>query len=105
MSGKFEPGKIYEVVYTAQNPPIVGLGPAAIRDVISMLKYQSADAWSIPATAINRALAFGISVADAEPGAPFGGGDGSARLHGGLLCHTRHVRSFDPKTSARHGGA
>jgi len=61
MSAKFEPGKIYEVVYTAQNPPLVGLGPAAIRDVISMLKYSSADPWSIPAGAIHRALAFGIS--------------------------------------------
>jgi hypothetical protein len=61
MSAKFEPGKIYEVVYTAQDPPVVGLGPAAIRDVISMLKYKSADVWSIPASAINRALAFGVS--------------------------------------------
>ena len=61
MAAKFEPGKIYEVVYTAQDPPIVGLGPAAIRDVISMLKYHSADAWSIPAASINRALAFGVS--------------------------------------------
>jgi len=61
MSAKFEPGKIYEVVYTAQDPPVVGLGPAAIRDVISMLKYRSADAWSIPQSAITRALAFGVS--------------------------------------------
>jgi Alpha/beta hydrolase domain len=61
MAAKFEPGKIYEVVYTAQNPPVVGLGPAAIRDVISKLKYSSADAWSIPAGAIDRALAFGVS--------------------------------------------
>jgi len=61
MSAKFEPGKIYEVVYTAQDPPIVGLGPAAIRDVIAMLKYRSADAWSIPSSAITRALAFGVS--------------------------------------------
>jgi hypothetical protein len=61
MAGKFEPGKIYEVVYTAENPPVVGLGPAAIRDVISMLKYRSADAWSMPAASINRALAFGVS--------------------------------------------
>src|SRR5262245_4078708 len=61
LNAKFEPGKIYEVVYTAQNPPVVGLGPAAIRDVISMLKYKSADAWSIPASAITRALAFGVS--------------------------------------------
>jgi hypothetical protein len=61
MAGKFEPGKIYEVVYTAENPPIVGLGPAAIRDFVAMLKYQSADALSIPAGAISRATAFGIS--------------------------------------------
>src|SRR5947207_8893387 len=61
MAGKFEPGKIYEVVYTAENPPVVGLGPAAIRDVISMLKYRSADAWSMPAGSIGRALAFGVS--------------------------------------------
>ena len=61
LNAKFEPGKIYEVVYTAENPPIVGLGPAAIRDVISMLKYKSADPWSIPAAAITRALAFGVS--------------------------------------------
>jgi hypothetical protein len=61
MAAKFEPGKIYEVVYTAENPPIVGLGSAAIRDVISMLKYKSAEAWSIPAASINRALAFGVS--------------------------------------------
>jgi alpha/beta hydrolase family protein len=61
LSGKFEPGKIYEVVYTAEQPPIVGLGPAAIRDVISMMKYGSADALSIPSGSISRALAFGVS--------------------------------------------
>jgi Alpha/beta hydrolase domain len=61
MPGGFDPGKIYEVVYTAQDPPIVGLGPAAIRDVISALKYASADAVGIPAGAIKRALGFGIS--------------------------------------------
>jgi hypothetical protein len=61
MAAKFEPGKIYEVVYTAENPPVVGLGPAAIRDVVSMLKYKSAEPLSIPAGSIKRALAFGIS--------------------------------------------
>jgi alpha/beta hydrolase family protein len=65
MAAKFEPGKIYEVVYTAENPPLVGLGPAAIRDVVSMLKYSksgdSLSALSIPAGAINRATAFGVS--------------------------------------------
>jgi hypothetical protein len=61
MAAGFEPGKIYEVVYTAQDPPVAGLGPAAIRDVISLLKYKSADAVSIPAAAISRAVAFGVS--------------------------------------------
>ena len=61
LTGKFQPGKVYEVVYTAQAPPVVGLGPAAIRDVISMLKYSSAEPLSIPASAIKRALAFGVS--------------------------------------------
>jgi len=65
MTAKFEPNKIYEVVYTSENPPLVGLGPAAIRDVISMLKYRSSGdaltAVSIPPGSISRALAFGIS--------------------------------------------
>jgi hypothetical protein len=61
LTSGFEPGKIYEVVYTAENPPLVGLGPAAIRDIISSLKYESADALSIPAGAINRAIAWGVS--------------------------------------------
>jgi hypothetical protein len=61
MAAGFEPGKIYEVVYAAQDPPIVGLGPAAIRDTIALLKYGSADAVSIPKGAIDRALAFGVS--------------------------------------------
>jgi Alpha/beta hydrolase domain len=65
MAAKFEPNKIYEVVYTSENPPLVGLGPAAIRDVISMLKYRQAgealSAVSIPPGRISRALAFGIS--------------------------------------------
>ena len=36
----FEPGRIYEVVYTAKDPAVVGLGPAAIRDYISYMKQQ-----------------------------------------------------------------
>ncbi|HTM50986.1 MAG TPA: alpha/beta hydrolase domain-containing protein [Bryobacteraceae bacterium] len=34
----FEPGRIYELVYGAKDPALVGLGPAAIRDMISYLK-------------------------------------------------------------------
>ncbi len=61
LAGGFQPSKIYEVVYKAQNPPVVGVGPAAVRDVISHLKHASADPLSIPAGSIQRAIAFGIS--------------------------------------------
>jgi len=39
MPAGFDPGKIYELVYTSKDPPIVGLGPAAVRDLISFFKY------------------------------------------------------------------
>jgi len=39
MPAGFEPGKIYELVYASKDPPIVGLGPAAVRDLISFFKY------------------------------------------------------------------
>lgn len=61
LEGGFEPFKIYEVVYVSENPPLVGLGPGAIRDVVSLLKYDGAPAIDIDANALDRALAFGIS--------------------------------------------
>jgi len=57
----FEPKKIYEVVYRSQDPPVVGVGPAAIRDAISKIKYGGAAELGIPQGAIKRAIAFGIS--------------------------------------------
>jgi len=46
MESGFEPGRIYEVTYTGQDPALAGLGPAGIRDYISYLKdkegYQHA---------------------------------------------------------------
>ena len=61
LEGGFEPFKIYEVVYVSENPPIVGLGPGAIRDVVSRLKYDGAPEIDIPVDALDRALGFGIS--------------------------------------------
>jgi len=56
-----EKNKIYELVYKSQNPAVVGLGPAAIRDAISKLKYSGAPELSIKQGDIRRAIAFGIS--------------------------------------------
>ena len=39
MASGFEPGRIYEMSYRAQNPPVSGVGLAAIRDVASAMKY------------------------------------------------------------------
>ena len=40
LTGGFQPGKIYEVIYRARNPVVVGAGMAAVRDIISYLKYD-----------------------------------------------------------------
>ena len=61
LEGGFEPGRIYEVVYVSENPPLVGLGPAAVRDVVSRLKYGGEPSLGVAADAIDRAIAFGIS--------------------------------------------
>ncbi|MGH7248689.1 MAG: alpha/beta hydrolase domain-containing protein, partial [Pseudomonadota bacterium] len=39
MAAGFEPARIYEIVYTAKDPPVAGLGMAAVRDFVSFLKY------------------------------------------------------------------
>ena len=65
MKSGFEPGKIYEVVYTTKDPVVTGLGPAAVRDFISFLKYGSpASAVSILGDQrrfIKHAIGFGTS--------------------------------------------
>jgi Alpha/beta hydrolase domain len=43
MGAGFEPGKIYEVIYQAKDPVLVGLGPTAVRDAVSYLKYGGVD--------------------------------------------------------------
>ena len=64
LEGGFEAGKLYDIVYKAQNPPLVGLGPAAVRDAISQIKYGSTtqlESLAIPAGSIDRAVAWGVS--------------------------------------------
>lgn len=52
----FVPGKVYELVYVVQDPVVVGLGLAAVRDFASHLKY---DRGSL--APVKRAYASGIS--------------------------------------------
>jgi hypothetical protein len=65
MASGFVPGNIYEIVYKAQDPVLVGLGPAAVRDFISFLKYGSADSdvtlLGDQRRYLKRAIGFGVS--------------------------------------------
>ncbi|HPA17453.1 MAG TPA: alpha/beta hydrolase domain-containing protein [Verrucomicrobiae bacterium] len=56
LDGGFEVGKTYEIAYLAENPPVAGLGLAAIRDAVVWLKH---DAGSL--APVRRAYAFGSS--------------------------------------------
>ena len=57
----FEPFKIYDVVYVARDPALVGLGPAAVRDMISQMKYETTPELGLDAGAIEHAVAWGVS--------------------------------------------
>ncbi len=39
----FQPKKIYELVYMAKDPLVLGLGFAGVRDIVSFLKYEKED--------------------------------------------------------------
>jgi hypothetical protein len=74
IAGGFKPGHIYELIYPAKNPLVLGLGFAVVRDLVSFLRYESKDrrgrpnpllssrgAGRTPATGITRAYAWGRS--------------------------------------------
>jgi hypothetical protein len=56
MPGGFQAGRIYELVYVAENPVVVGLGLATVRDVVSHGKYSPGSPFSAA-----HAIAFGVS--------------------------------------------
>ena len=92
----FEPGRIYEVVYIAQDPPLAGLGLAAIRDAISLVKYGSADELGIPSGAIDRAITYGSS----QSGRLL-----RTYLHDGFNEDEQHRKVFDGVIPHIAGGA
>ncbi len=54
--GGFAAGKIYEVVYRSQDPRVVGIGFAAVRDFMSYAKYEPSSPFKV-----KFGLAFGVS--------------------------------------------
>ncbi len=55
----FSPNYLYELVYVAQDPLVMGIGFAATRDLVSFLRYER--------SAANPLLAKGEAKADADP--------------------------------------
>jgi hypothetical protein len=56
LDGGFQPGRIYEVVYEAKDPVVVGTGLAAVRDFLSYLKNDPQST-----APVRRVYAVGIS--------------------------------------------
>ncbi len=63
MVAGFQPGLLYELVYTAENPRLQGAGLAAVRDTVSFFKYTKNGVTLLgdQPRFIKRALGFGIS--------------------------------------------
>jgi hypothetical protein len=63
----FTPGWLYELVYTARNPLVLGLGFTGVRDLVSFLLHADADAYGTQnplhhrGTRLEKAYAWGIS--------------------------------------------
>jgi len=60
LDGGFEAGRIYDVVYRARDPRVVGVGLAGTRDLISFFKHATA-AEGNPVPGIRHAIGWGVS--------------------------------------------
>ncbi len=60
LAGGFQPGKVYQVVYTTTGAPVVGLGLLATRDIASHLRYDTASNGS-GGGELEHAYVFGVS--------------------------------------------
>jgi hypothetical protein len=61
LDGGFEPGRIYDCYYRAENPPLVGLGLTAVRDTAAFLRWGTAGDGNPGAGQIERSYLFGVS--------------------------------------------
>jgi hypothetical protein len=61
LANGFIPGHIYEFVYRADDPPVVGLGLLAVPDIAAWLRYASAADGNPCAGELDGAYVFGVS--------------------------------------------
>lgn len=60
LDGGFEAGRIYDVVYRAGEPRVIGLGLAGTRDLVSFVRYATA-ADGNPSPGLRHAIGWGVS--------------------------------------------
>jgi hypothetical protein len=61
---RFDAGALYEVTYTARDPAVLGMGFAAVRDVVTFLRRDTTSANPLRNglhAQVNRAIGFGVS--------------------------------------------
>jgi hypothetical protein len=61
LNGGFDTNHIYELIYTAKNPMVMGLGFAATRDLVSFLRYGSAGVTNPIGGGVQNAITYGSS--------------------------------------------
>ena len=64
LEGGFDPARLYELVYTARDPLVLGIGLAATRDIVSFFRHAATDSAGTPnpvAGAVRHAVAVGTS--------------------------------------------
>jgi hypothetical protein len=93
-----EPGSLYELHYPATNPRVLGIGLAASRDLVSFLRYESADLKGNPNPAragIRTVLAFGSSQSGRylrdHVAQGFNQDESARKVLDGVLAHTAGV--------------
>lgn len=67
LRGGFQPGKIYEIVYRSQDPPVAGLGLAATRDLIAYLKHGGS-AEGGPLAGLHQSLRRAVAIGSSQSG-------------------------------------
>ena len=93
-----EPGSIYEFHYPATNPRVLGIGLAATRDLVSFLRYESADSKGNVNPArpgIKAVLAFGSSQSGRylrdHVAQGFNQDESARKVFDGIMAHTAGV--------------
>jgi hypothetical protein len=63
----FDAAKLYELVYTAKDPLVLGIGLAATRDIVSFFRYAAADAAGTP-NPVAGLVRHAVSIGDSQSG-------------------------------------